>query len=175
MMEHKGCKYSLGIDPGNDTGFGIWDGTCELVIDLHTIHHDKASGYLMEVLKGYAPVVVGIEVPKSKRVWDRFPGETDEKKKRKMLKIAQNVGDAYQKAKMWVAFCKGLAIPMGFDVVEIPPGKTKLSREAFEQFTGFPASKQSSTHSRDAVMVARRAYNTWHYDQLVKEAERGEG
>lgn len=134
------------------------------MLDLSTVDHGRAMSAIRDAARTYAHrlAVIGVEVPLSKYAYNR-PGANY----RAMKKIAHNVGDCWRKAKSLAEFCSLIADDHGASVLEINPGKTKVSREAFQYLTGFPEDRPSSSHSRDAGMVAVRAYNTWKMGEMI--------
>ena len=160
--------FSIGIDPGSRTGIAVWDGVNEQIVTLETRDFSKIMPTFFSLLKEYEGIaVIGIEVPRSKHAYNR-----SNQGPRAMKKIAHNVGDCYRKAKSCYYYIDAFVKAQGLDIVvyEIGPGRTKLSRREFWSITGWPESKPSSSHSRDAGMIAIRAYDLWRYNKLVDEA-----
>lgn len=135
----------LGIDPGADTGLGVWDCAREKLLDIRTVAKAKAFDIALRLAREHDVDVILIEQNKD-TVYNR-PGQSP----RAMLRIAKNVGEN-------IAFAGELARRFqaeGFKVELVPPKRdfTKWNQETFE--AAFGRVGRVSEHARDASLLAR--------------------
>lgn len=135
----------LGIDPGADTGLGVWDCAREKLLDIRTVAKAEAFDEALRLAREHAVDVILIEQNKD-TVYNR-PGQTP----RAMLRIAKNVGEN-------IAFASELARRFhaeGFEVELVSPKRdfTKWSQTTFE--AAYPGVGKTSEHGRDAANLAR--------------------
>jgi hypothetical protein len=132
-------KYYIGIDPGVQTGYALWDSNQKKILDTNTsmIH------LVMEDVK-FAHNFF------NKEVFVRI----EDARKRKWFGIAgreklQGAGSIKRDCSIWEDYLKGLAIP--FELVAPKNNKTKISEYYFTKITGY--TKRTSAHARDAAML----------------------
>ena len=132
----------IGIDPPH--GYAVWNVRKQ---DFERIDTTDFFGILDRLKKDSDRIIrVVVEAPHHNRpVFNR-----NIKNIRKNLKIAQNVGENKQAAKLII----GAAKTMGLEVIERRPTKysgTKINSENFKKITGWQ--KRTSQHGRDAAML----------------------
>lgn len=143
--------YSLGIDPGVNTGICLFDRTTRKIAVLATIDFWGVFDFL-DALYAIMPVesitVVIENSALNKPTFSKAGGNTA----LKMQKISRNVGFNQRESILLIEGIRRL----GYEVKEIRPSgkkgeKRKWTKEVFENLTGWK--KQSSQHSRDAAML----------------------
>ncbi len=133
-------KYSIGIDPGKQTGFAVYDiinGNLNIVET--TDFWEVYTAVQLFVPSDLSRVVV--EVPKSKHVWHK--AATNEKA---MQRQAVNVGSVIREAEL---LAEGLEL-LGYPVIRVHP-RGKVDAAKFKAYTGW--SERTNEHSRDAGML----------------------
>ena len=159
---------SLGIDPGSRTGIAVLDldtGEYEIV---ETIDRKRARARIQTIIEADTEIrIVGIEYQERTHIYER-PGVSVFGH----MKIAQNVEKNRQAARdllslepmyPWIKF-----YPMDPKKIGL---RTKLSKELIESIYGYPADQRTSSHSRDAIMLARAAAVLWDWEKQLEEAE----
>jgi hypothetical protein len=139
---------TLGIDPGARTGLCLWNG--EKILALITVDHAKAFDEIKDWIGKFEIRRVGVELNESTHIYIR-PGTNYSQH----LRIAQNVEKNRGMAREMIAYCKGL----GLEVKVLKPARTKMPQGQFDALTGWEG--HSSSHSRDAWLVAVRAQNNF--------------
>lgn len=145
-------KSFIGIDPGVETGFAIWNSTLKEFRLIETLTFwgvIKELEACIKIDKFYGvtrDLTIVLEDPNlNKPVWLR-PGQDA----RKHVKIAQDVGKNKRDAHLLHEWC----IAHGFVVKLIQPsgkGMSKMKPEAFKNLTGW--NHRTSQHGRDAAMM----------------------
>ena len=134
----------IGIDPGANTGFAIWDAIHKKIVFTKTYTFwDCIEHLILLNNKPNFDFVVVIEKPSGNK--PTFSHHT-----RNREKISQNVGENKRDEKLIVDFCVRNEIP----VFPITPGKysmTGMKQGAFNEHTGYLGS--TSGHARDAAML----------------------
>ena len=146
----------MGIDPGYRTGYCIWSG--EKILKITTTSKDRMLDVLKQIKEEGLVSVVGIEVSTSTHIYRRR-----DTSQAAMLRIATNVGQNRAEALRLV----GIAMGLGFEVVQLEPKNTKMSPLLFQKITGY--TKRCSSHARDAWGIARRTYAEVNFKSRIKE------
>lgn len=150
----------LGIDPGYRTGYCIWTG--DKILKITTTSKDNMFDVLSKIKEEGIVEVVGIEVSTSTHIYRR-----PDTSQRAMLRIATNVGMNRAEALRLV----GIAMGLGFEVVQVKPQNTKMDDMLFKKITGY--TKRTSSHSRDAYWIANRVYADQFFKTKIQEAKDG--
>lgn len=135
--------FHIGIDPGQHTGFAVWCRSTK-ALSCKTLDFWQVVKEL-EALKEDI-TQVRIEDPNLNR--PTFSKGIQGARQRE--KISQNVGENKAHAKLLIAYCELLNIP----VVPVKPTKhsrTKVKADAFKQMTGYTG--KTSEHARDAALL----------------------
>ena len=148
----------LGIDPGYRTGYCIWNG--DKILKITTTSKDRMFTVLKQIKEEGLVSVVGIEVSTKTHIYQR-----EGVNQRAMLRIAQNVGANRAEALRLV----GIAMGLGFEVVQMEPKNTKMDPLLFQKITGY--TKRCSNHARDAYGIARRVYQDYYFKSRIQEAK----
>jgi len=135
----------MGIDPGAGTGLAVWDEDRKQLLALVTIKSPLAAEMAVTMAGIHRPKEILIEKPQG-AIYPRRGQDTLQ-----MLKIARNVGQCQALAD---EICRALE-KAGFNARTIPPAKggTKWPAALFKRT--FEYKGRSSSHSRDAAVIAR--------------------
>ena len=140
MGSNKTIRWVIGIDPGKNTGFAVYDiergELRELTtVDFWTVYHKVLNTYSSTTAAIY------IEVPKTKHVFQKkATGDSQ------MQRQAVNIGSVIREAEL---LAEGLE-RVGYTVTRKHP-QGKVSAERFESYTGWTG--RSNEHTRDAAML----------------------
>lgn len=128
-------KYAIGIDPGTNTGFAVWDRHEKRFVAIQTMDIISA----IEELKTYLSesIFVRIEDPHQRKWY----GHNSQKK-------IQGAGSVKRDFKIIKNFLEKNNIP--YHAYNPKDVRTKLRSDVFEKITGWK--KRTSNHSRDAAM-----------------------
>lgn len=129
--------YIIGIDPGVNTGYSVWNCKAKSLdaVDCLPIHE------AMELVKnahGKANILVRFEDARLRK-WFGNSG-------REQL---QGAGSIKRDCGIWEAYLKSLGIP--YTAVAPKNNKTKLDAKTFERLTGWHL--RTNEHSRDSAML----------------------
>lgn len=146
-------KIIIGIDPGQNTGFAVWDATGEKFISLLTLSFWEAIGLLQEAKSrediGMSKLEVIIEdVTQNKPIF--MKGNRGKSGVKGFAKIASNVGMNKRDAQLLISWCELNNVK----VTKVRPTKksaTKLDQETFAKITKYTL--RTSQHARDAAML----------------------
>ena len=139
----------IGIDPGEDTGFAVWDSLTKSFLVVATLPIWRAmeevnrwnyACLLAEVLVAFRVIFEDAR----KRTW--FKPETSESEYRGKL---MGAGAAKRDSKIWEEFLTDHGIP--FTAHKPQPGGTKWKAEAFTRATGYTG--RTNEHNRDAALL----------------------
>lgn len=129
----------IGIDPGTETGFAVWDSDKEALIQCETLKIHKAIREV-ELHYSFNPgnVIVVFEDARLRkwygsRSWEKMQG----------------AGSVKRDCSIWEDFLTDLRIPFQ----AVPPGKamTKVSSNYFKMVSHWNG--RTSNHARDAAML----------------------
>jgi hypothetical protein len=133
----KKYRHYIGIDPGVETGIGIWDRPNHELLEVSSRPIHRAMEKV--IFYSHAPgLFVRVEDARL-RQW--FGKSGPEKWK--------GAGSIMRDCKIWEEFLLDSKIP--FEMVAPKLNKTKMRREAFERLTGWL--KPTNEHGRDAAML----------------------
>ena len=137
---------AIGIDPGVDTGFAVWDCEKKEYSQLSTLDFWQVIDLLLEYKNQYQQrLVVVVEDATQNKPTFRLGTNIKENDRK-----AQNVGSLKRETSLLIEWLDKHKIPYR----RIRPSRytyTKLSAEVFTQITGYQG--RSSSHSRDAAML----------------------
>jgi len=128
-------KYLIGLDPGVETGFAVWDGKKLIMVESDMIHK------VMQKIKNWSEeykLLIRLEDAR-KRNWFGESG-------REQL---QGAGSIKRDCKIWEDFLTDNKIP--FELVAPRNNKTKIDANVFKKITGWK--NQTNEHNRDAAML----------------------
>lgn len=139
----------IGIDPGEDTGFAVWDSLTKSFLVVATLPIWRA----MEEVNRWNYACLLAEVPVAfrvifedarKRTW--FKPETSESEYRGKL---MGAGAAKRDSKIWEEFLTAKKIP--FTAQGPQAGWTKWNKDYWYNITGYKG--RTSEHARDAALL----------------------
>ena len=131
---------TIGIDPGQQTGFAVYCHTEKRLIELKTLCFWSAFGeVLLHDPLNVSKVVV--EVPDSKHVWHKAARDL-----KAIQRQAVNVGGVIRESQLMAEGIKRA----GYLVLTLPP-KGKVDAEKFQKFTCWEG--RSNGHERDAGLL----------------------
>lgn len=144
-------KYLIGLDPGINTGFCLYDKTAKKIVKLDTLGFWELFDALedIKVWIGQEHVTFYIENSAlNKPTFAKAGGTTQ----RKIQKISRNVGSNQRESTLLIEGIRRY----GFHVVEIKPTgikgvKRKWDESTFKKITTHTG--RSSQHARDAAML----------------------
>ena len=132
-------KY-IGIDPGKETGFAVWDHDAKYLAEVDTMSITQAMEKvrMMADVLGRENIRLYIEDARQ-RTW--FGNSGPEKWK--------GAGSICRDSTIWDDFCKEL----GVEYIMVAPrcNTTKLNDRQFRAITGWQ--KRASVHARDAACL----------------------
>lgn len=134
----------IGIDPGNQNGFAVWDAIDREFKRIKTYRFPQVLKELYFYNENFDCQVVLEATYLNKPVFRKSNNP------RKAARMARNVGMNQQTARLIAEYCKEEGIPL----IESKPGRnshTKLTQQQFEQFT--KTKIKTSQHGRDAGML----------------------
>ena len=130
----------IGIDPGKQTGFAIYDTDFDKLTDLRTLTFWTAFQAIGELdFKEVSHVVV--ELPDSKHVWHKGASSPAA-----LQRQGVNVGSVIREAEL---FREGLSLG-GYTVKVVNP-RGKVDATRFNNWTGWTG--RSNQHERDAGLL----------------------
>lgn len=146
MQGKRQMNLTMGVDPGADTGIAVWDEDRKQLLALVTIKSPLAAEMAVTMANIHCPKEILIEKPRGAIYPRRGQGTLQ------MLKIARNVGQCQALADEIV---RALEKAGWHDARTIPPAKggTKWPAALFKRTFGYKG--KSSSHSRDAAVIAR--------------------
>jgi hypothetical protein len=129
----------IGIDPGTETGFAVWDDSKRTLIDCRTLKIHKAIDEV-KIWSSISPgnVILVFEDARQRRWYGSNSWE-------KM----QGAGSVKRDCSIWEDFCKDLGLP--FQAQPPQGGMTKVSSEYFKMISHWTG--RTSNHARDAAML----------------------
>lgn len=149
-------EYIIGIDPGENTGFALYNNKCKSFDIVKTMTFWETIGkikYYAEICNEwnfrestyYKSLLVLIEDPGINK--PIFYSKYGNKKFREYTRISQNVGMNKEQAKLLIEYCKRNNIPYE----AIKPDTKKMTSKEIKHFTGYEG--KTSQHSRDAIKL----------------------
>lgn len=140
-MKRSSKWYTIGIDPGRNTGVAIYNRmtnkiTLALTVTFWELFHD--------ILPGYSPEVVDVVVEDANLNKPTFAKAGDFGAGRRE-KISRNVGSVQAESRLIIEGLRRL----GYTVLAIRPGGKKWDNETVKRLTGYTS--RTSQHVRDAI------------------------
>lgn len=135
----------IGIDPGKETGFAVYDLMEKKLIDLRTLDFWSAYALVVEYSKTRTIKCVVIEAPKNKHVFHK-PGANAAANQR----MGVHVGSVIRESELLAQGLEGWA----FNVKRVEPvGKKDAAtfKKAFPEWEG-----RTNQHNRDAAFMCLR-------------------
>ena len=133
----------LGIDPGVNTGFAVWDTTRRQLLRVDTLRITDALLAVLALQEGGGEIRVIFEDARLRK-W--LPREMSNSEYRGKL---MGAGSVKRDCDIWEEFCTEHSIP--FEAVPPRKGLTKWTAESFARVTGWKG--RTSNHARDAAML----------------------
>lgn len=129
----------IGIDPGTETGFAVWDDSKRTLIDCRTLKIHQAMKEV-SIWSSVSPgnVILVFEDARQRR-W--YGSRSWEK--------LQGAGSVKRDCSIWEDYCKDIGLP--FRAVPPTSGMTKVTSDYFRMVTGWEG--RTSNHARDAAML----------------------
>lgn len=127
----------IGIDPGVNTGFAIWNSELKAFKWIGKLSITEAMDYVVRFAKD-EQIAVYVEDAR-KRTWFGSSGR----------EVLQGAGSVKRDCKIWEDFLKEKGIE--FHLVAPKNNKTKLNDEQFRKLTGYET--RVNQHARDAGML----------------------
>ena len=151
-------RIFIGIDPGRNTGFAVWDAQKKEFFEMHTFDFWKTVSLLeryaalddsaLEVENRKLEIHVVIEDPnQNKPTFSKHRQSATVREK-----ISQNIGANKRDAQLLIELAKNL----GLTVHAIRPDRAKWTAETFKSYTGYHG--RTSEHSRDAARLVYGMY-----------------
>lgn len=139
----------LGIDPGTNTGFAVWDARSLKLLELHTFPIHIAMQWINDVKNGdgdYSSISLVIAEDARKRGWF---GRMDEEQKKYGAAVREGAGAAKRDAAIWDDFLadSGIAYQMRAPM----SGATKWKANVFKVATKWEG--RTNEHERDAALL----------------------
>ena len=132
----------IGIDPGRDTGFAVWNSQTRQFVEVSTLRIHQATRRV-EHYRTHGEVVVVFEDAR-RRGW--IPRERNLSEYRGRL---MGAGSVKRDSSIWQDFFDDTDITY----LEVPPrkGLTKWDADTFRRVTGWQG--RTSNHARDAALL----------------------
>lgn len=136
----------IGIDPGTNTGFAVWDGDAKCFIEVSTLAIHEALQRVAFAVDKFGHKGNGVAVvfeDARQRTW--FGNNTAAKDRAKL----QGAGSVKRDCSIW----EDALTDWGVRYHKTAPknGITKMNPEYFKRLTGY--TKRTSEHGRDAAML----------------------
>lgn len=138
-MKIKRYKWYVGIDPGVNTGFSIWNGVDRrlMLVDSMPIHEAMANVSSMDP-EQLSETLFRVEDARQ-RTWF---GKNNEAQ-------LQGAGSIKRDSTIWEDFLKSKGA--NYEMVKPKHNRTKLKAEPFVQYTGWK--EKTNEHGRDSAML----------------------
>lgn len=136
-------RFYIGIDPGVNTGYALWDSKQGKFDMVSTITFWGAILLLEVAMIVKEQHCIVIEDPNLNRPTFDRPGQNTFV----MKKIAQNVGSNKRDAQLLIEWCES----NGFEVVRVKPSTAKWDKNTFIRITKWE--RTTNEHGRDAAKL----------------------
>ena len=137
MINYKDYDYIIGIDPGVNTGFALWNRNEKRLLEVKTLMAIQAEKFIIDFLL-LKSLLVRFEDARL-RTWFGKAGKEQ----------LQGAGSIKRDCSRWEEFLTYYDIP--FEEVAPKNNRTKISAEEFKRLTGW--NERCSEHARDAAML----------------------
>jgi hypothetical protein len=158
---------SIGIDPGKNTGFAVWDCAAQEFIEIMTYDfwsaYNEGIGWWARARMDGRKMLIRVEDPRGhSTIYNRNRGKGGS---RVQAKIAQNVGMNKQQAGLLIKGFQRAGIP----TQGIVPKSKKWSHRMFKNLSGW--NQQTNEHERDAgkLVIGMNVMPDDQYQQLKNE------
>lgn len=132
-------RIHIGIDPGVNTGFSVWDRVDKRFLCICTIQIHEAMARIIDLIKTYPQNVYVRYEDARLRTW--FGNKTKEQ--------LQGAGSIKRDCKIWQDFLESYGIP--YASLAPRKGMTKWEESAFKQATGWAG--RTDNHGRDSALL----------------------
>lgn len=156
---------AIGVDPGKNTGFAVWDCEAQEFIELMTYTfweaYSEGLGWKARAEMDSRKLIIYVEDPQgNKPTFGR-----NKLGKKQLDRKAQNVGMNKKEAQLLVSGWRRA----GIAVKTIVPKSSKWSAQMFKNLSGWP--HQTNEHQRDAakMVIGMRPMPDMQYEQLKQE------
>lgn len=138
----------IGIDPGVNTGFAVWDSTRREFVEVSSLRIDQALERTLGIFRADPLVKVIFEDARRRKFFEKEKNLSEYRGK------LMGAGSVKRDSAIWEDFLKAHRI----DYWTKPPqkGATKLSAERFAALTRW--TKRTNEHARDAAMLVFGIY-----------------
>ncbi len=128
----------VGIDPGVNTGFAIWDKKEQGLMDVACLSVIEAFDRLDAMLNGGAQIEVRFEDARL-RTWFANKGR----------EALQGAGSIKRDCLLWETWLQSRGVP--YKAIKPAAGATKWDAAKFQRITGW--TKRTNEHARDAALL----------------------
>ena len=132
-------RMMVGIDPGVETGFCVWDRQDQRLMEVKSVGICAAMGQVQTMMQNGTLHSVTFEDARLRTGW--FGGNSAAR--------AQGAGSIKRDCSIWVEFLGGLLIP--YKSVSPKSKGAKLNQQQFAKLSGWPYA--TNEHGRDAAML----------------------
>lgn len=132
----------VGIDPGTNTGFAVWDCIAGEFAALDTLGFWSAYQRVLQLAATHERLLAVVEDPSGNK--PVFPRNLTMKEVKIKLHIAQSVGGNKREAQLLIKGLRRAGIP----VKTVTPRDGKWNAETFAKITGYQG--RTNEHKRDA-------------------------
>lgn len=136
-------RYVIGIDPGVQTGFAVWDRQARRFVEIDSTDFWGVFERMQKISASEVKIIVEI-ASTAPLFWQRKESAQND---HTLARKARNVGQVTREASLLVEGLRRL----GYRVVEVKP-QGKKNQEEFKRITGWP--KRTNQHERDSAMLA---------------------
>lgn len=139
-------RYSIGIDPGANTGYAVYDRQEKKLIAVETLDFWRVINKLYNYQDDFVYRVV-VELPQTKKgktnkhVWHK-----EAQDRGAIERTGVNVGASLREAELIIKWCQN----NGYNVLATNP-QGKVDKDVFKKMTGWEG--RTSPHARDAGML----------------------
>lgn len=133
----------IGIDPGVNTGFAVWDSTRREFVEVSCLRIDQALEKTLDIVRAYPRTRVIFEDARQRKFFEK-EGNLSEYRGKLM-----GAGSVKRDSAIWEDFLKAHRI--GYWAKPPQKGATKLSAERFAALTRW--TQRTNEHARDAAML----------------------
>jgi len=137
-------RYYIGIDPGKNTGFAVWDAEARRLVRVETLEIIPALMAVLDYRGGVGDDPVVVFEDARKRTW--IPREKNLSEYRGRL---MGAGSIKRDCEIWEEFCAREGIR--YNAVPPRKGVTKWDADQFKRITGWAG--RTSNHARDAALL----------------------